>query len=201
MTGEEGLGKIGHFGNGPVFCVSPPTGEGKAVGGFPARTLVALFHQVAIADGVAVILGQRAIADDKQLYILEQPGTGPKAVALVAVNLVERLAEIHAPALEFDMHHRQAVHEHRHIVPVGPRPLHLILVDDLKAVVVNVPLVDQLDVLAAAVIALEHLDMVFLDACGLFHDAVVGPGDLLAEEVLPLGFRELDFIQRLQLAA
>ena len=62
-------------------------------------------------------------------------------------------------------------------------------------------LVDQVDVLGAAVVALQDLNVVFLDAGGLLDDAVVGPGDLLAEELLPFLVTERDLVQRLQLAA
>ena len=41
--------------------------------------------------------------------------------------------------------------------------------------------------------------MVFLDARGFLDDAVVGPGDLLAEELLPFLVAERDLVQRLQL--
>ena len=41
----------------------------------------------------------------------------------------------------------------------------------------DVRLVDQVDVLGRAVVALEDLDVVFLDAGGLLDDAVVLAGD------------------------
>jgi hypothetical protein len=77
----------------------------------------------------------------------KSPGAGPEAVALVAVDLVEGLADVDAAALELDVHHRQAVDEHRDVVAVGvasaPPGLagagHLVLVDDLQPVVVDVP--------------------------------------------------------------
>jgi len=43
--------------------------------------------------------------------------------------------------------------------------------------------------------------MVFLDACRLLDDTVVGPGDLLAKEGVPFGIGEGDPVQRFQLAA
>ena len=66
----------------------------------------------------------------------------------------------------------------------------LVLVDDLQAVVVDVLLVDQVDVLGAAVVALEDLNVVFLHARGLLDDAVVGARDLLGEEAIPFGVGE-----------
>jgi hypothetical protein len=81
-----------------------------------------LFLQMPVAHGVAVVLGQRAVADDEQLHVLEQAGARPEAVALVAVDLVEGLADVHAPALQLDVHHRQAVDQHGHVVAVGAPP-------------------------------------------------------------------------------
>ena len=93
--------------------------------------------------GVGVVLGQRAVADHEQLHVLEQARAGPEAVALVAVDLVERLADVHAAALELDVHQRQAVDQDRHVVAVGVLGAalalaDLVLVDDLQPVVVDV---------------------------------------------------------------
>ena len=154
--------------------------------------------------GVGVILGERAVADDKELHVLEQAGTGPEAVALVAVDLVERLADVDPAALELDVHERQAVDEDRDVVAVrAARPAvalpDLVLVDDLQPVVVDVGLVDELDVLRRPVVALEDLDVVLLDADGLLGDAIVRTGDLLGEEPFPLGVAERDAVQCFQL--
>ena len=113
------------------------------------------------AGGVGVVLRERAVADHEELHVLEQAGAGPEAVALVAVDLVEGLADVHAAALELDVHHRQAVDEDRHVVAVrrGRAALalrDLVLVDDLQPVVVDVLLVDQVDVLDGAVVALRE---------------------------------------------
>ena len=90
-----------------------------------------------------VVLRQRAVADHEQLDVLEQARAGPEAVALVAVDLVERLADVDAAALELDVHQRQAVDEDRHVVAVGVLGAalaltDLVLVDDLQPVVVDV---------------------------------------------------------------
>ena len=120
VLGEEGLGETGQLGDRPVFRVGPPDGERKSCWrSSGAERLLALLRQVTVAHRVAVVLGQRAVADDEQLHILEQAGAGPETVALVAVDLVEGFADVHATALEFDVHHRQAVDQHRHVVAVG----------------------------------------------------------------------------------
>ena len=67
------------------------------------------------------------------------------------------------------MHERQAVDQHGHVVAVGARGAtrpfaDLVLVDDLEAVVVDIGLVDQGDVLCRAIVALQDLDVVLLDA-------------------------------------
>ena len=71
-----------------------------------------------VAGGVGVVLRQRAVADHEQLDVLEQAGVGPEALALVAVDLVERLPDVDAAALELDVHQRQAVDQDRHVVAV-----------------------------------------------------------------------------------
>ena len=104
------------------------------------------------------------------------------------------------------MHQREAVDEDGDVVAVGVAsaalaPADLVLVDDLQAVVVDVRLVDQGDVLGRAVVAGEELDVVFLDADRLVDDALVRAGDLLAEEPVPLGVGECDAVERFELGA
>src|SRR5690606_19271431 len=113
----------------------PPTREGKAVRGL-ARTLRACsFAEVLGPNGVAVVLRERAVGDDEQLHVLEQPRPSPEAVALVTVDLVERLPDVDTPALDLDVDHREAVDQHRDVVPVRVGTGDLVLVDDLKPVV------------------------------------------------------------------
>ena len=103
------------------------------------------------------------------------------------------------------MYQRQAVDQHRHIVAVvvlGPLLLvHLILVDDLEAVVVDVLLVDEGDIFGGTIIPPEHLHKVLLNLLGLFHDMLVGVGDGVGEESLPLAVGKLVAVQGLQLTA
>lgn len=124
---------------------------------------------------------------------------------MVAVDLVERLPDGHAPAFQLDMNQGQTVHQNRHIIAVViPRPVLLangVLVDDLETVVVDVLLVDEGDVLALASVPAEDLHKVLLDAAGLVLNAVVGVGDALAEKPLPLRISEGVAVQLLQFLA
>ena len=103
------------------------------------------------------------------------------------------------------MYQRQAVDQHRHIVAVvvfGSLLLaHLILVDDLEPIVVDVLLVNEGDIFGGAVIPPQHLHKVLLDFPDLLHDVLVGVGDGIREEPLPLPIDELVVVESLQLAA
>lgn len=196
VPGEEGTGEVDKVGDHLVVGVRPEGGELKAVAG------LLLFGLAGgrLPDGVepgggGVVLGVGAVGDDKDLYILEQAAPRPEGVPLVAVDLVESLPDGHASALELDMYQGQAVDQHRHIVAVvvlGPLLLaHLILVDDLEPVIVDVLLVDEGDVLGGAVVPAEYLHEVLLDLSSLFHDVLVGVGDGVLEELLPLAVGKL----------
>ncbi len=102
------------------------------------------------------------------------------------------------------MHERQAVDEDRDVVAGRARcsvDVDLVLVDHLQPVVVDVPLVDQADVLERPVVAREDLDVVLLDPRRLLDDPLVRARDLLGEEPLPLVVAELDPVERLELRA
>ncbi len=57
MFGKEGLGEASQIGDGLVLRIGPPARECKTVGTLLAAALSALFGQMAIAHGVAVIFG------------------------------------------------------------------------------------------------------------------------------------------------
>ena len=100
------------------------------------------------------------------------------------------------------MYHGQAVNQHGHVVAhvTGTRAL-FVLVDDLQAVVVDVLLVQQIDVFACTAVLPQYLHMVVLDLARLFHDALVGAGNAILEETLPLRVSKGVVIQLFQLAA
>ena len=95
----------------------------------------------------------------------------------------------------------QAVDQESRVVAVLARALRLVLVDDLKAIFVDACFVEKGDILDAAVVALEDLDVILLYARGLIDDAFGGPGDLLLEEARPFVVRELDVVERFELLA
>ena len=84
----------------------------------------------------------------------------------------------------------------------GPLALaYLILIDDLEAVVVDVFLVNEGNILGSTVVPAEHLHEVFLNLTGFFHDMLVGVGNGIVKELLPLAVAELVTVQRFQLTA
>ena len=206
VLGEEGAGEVDKVGDHLVVGVRPEGGELKAVAGLLLFGLArGRLPDGVEPGGVGVVLGIGAVRDDEDLHILKEAAPRPEGVPLVAVDLVEGLPDGHAPALELDMYQGQAVDQHRHIVAVvvlGPLLLaHLILVDDLEAVVVDVLLVDEGDIFGGAVVPAEHLHEVLLDLPSLLHDMLVGVGDGVGEEPLPLAVGELVAVKGLQLAA
>ena len=142
------------------------------------------------------------VRDDEDLHVLEEPRTRPEALALVALDLVERLAKLDAAALEFDMHERQAVHQDRHVVSVvvgaGAGG---VLVQDLQGIPVDVVAVEQHDVADRAVVQGEVDDRCLLDAARLLHDAVGLGGDMGAEEPPPVRVGEGEAVQPLDAPA
>lgn len=74
---------------------------------------------------------------------------------MVAVDLVEGFTDSDASAFQFHMNQGQTVHKYGNIIAGLVCSLFfLILVDDLQAVVVDVRLVNQLDVLGRALVGL-----------------------------------------------
>ena len=177
VLGKEGLGEIHQVGDGHVLLVSPPRRELKGVAGVPALSrllLAAVLPDMGKAGGVAVIFRLDAVGDDKDLHVLEEAGAAPERLALVAVDLVEGLADGHAPPLQLHVDEREAIDEDRHIVAVVPRPaLGGVLVDDLQTVVVDILFVKDTDVTLLAVVEEKGLHVVLLDEPRLLHDTIV----------------------------
>ena len=136
MLGEKRLCEVYQIGNDFVVPIRPEGGELKAVAGlFGFISSLALLFDVAAAGGVGIIFRVRAVGNDKDLHILIKTAGRPKTVALVALDLVERLADGDAAPLELDMYQRQTVDEDSHVVAcvVIARSL-LVLVEHLQTV-------------------------------------------------------------------
>ena len=206
--GKEGLGEVHQVGDDVVFGIRPERRKLKAVAGLAAlsrRRRVEILDMPQ-AGGVGIILRIRSVGDNEYLHIVKKPAACPKAVALIAIDLVERLADSHAPPLQLHMDEGQPVDKDGHIVAVVVRrALRLrdgILVDDLQRVVVDAFLIQQPNVLRLAGIPLKRLRRVtVLYPAGLFLDALVGVGDALLEEPLPLAIGKLVVVQLFQLCA
>lgn len=206
MLGEEGAGEVDEVGDHLVVGIRPEGGELKAVAGFLLLCLAAgCLTDGVEPSGVGVVLGVGTIGDDEDLHILKEAAPRPERVPLIAVNLVESLPEGHAPSLELDMYQWKTIDQDGHIIAVVvPGPLlltHLVLVDDLETVVVDILLVDEGDIFGGAVIPPEHLHEVLLDLPGFLHDMLVGVSNSVGEEPLPLAVGKLVVVQGLQLAA
>ena len=205
MPSEKSPGETRQVGDDMVAPVGPPAGELETVGAL-LRTAGCgtAFHfmDVLEARGVAVVLGVRAVRDDEDLGVLIESRSSPEAVALVTVDLVERLLDRHAPSLQLDLHQRQAIDQNRHIIPGRvAATLLLELVKHLEAVAVNMHLVDETNVLRRAIVTVQNLDVVFLDQPGLVLDARRRRGDDPMEEMRPLIVGEPDIVQLLKLGA
>lgn len=147
---------------------------------------------MAVAGRVGVVFCIRAVGDNENLYILIQTATSPKAVPLVTVDLVERLFDRHTAPLQFHMNQRQTVYQNRDIIAVIiVAVVFHILVDNLQTVVVDVLFIQQRDIDRRAVLAGQVLNVVLLDAAGLFFDAIVRVGDFILKKEVPFFIREV----------
>ena len=204
MAGEEGTGEVHQIRNHAVLGIGPVGGKLETVAGllFPGLAGLCIFDGVG-TGAVGIILRIGAVGDDKELDILKEAGSGPEGIPLVAVNLVEGLADGHSPAFEFHMNQRQAVDQNGDIIAIvmpGALALgHDVLVDDLKGIAVHVLPVNEGDILGHAIVPLQDLDIVLLDHAGLFDNVTVRIGDDLMKEAIPFGVGELIGIQPLQL--
>ena len=204
MPGKEGSGKVDQIRDDTVARICPEAGELKAVAGL----FLLLLARFRIFDGiepgaVGIILGVRAVTDHKDLDILKQTASCPEGISLITVDLVERLADCHATALQLHMDHREAVDEDGHIISIAMTRSFIltdrILIDDLKKIVMDVLLVNQRDILGGAIIPLQDLDEIFLDFPGLLNNVVIRIRQGILEESIPFGISEGITIQNLQL--
>ena len=201
--GQEGGGKVGQGLDAVVVGIGPVARELEAVAlRLDVELLPLRLAAMGIARGVAIVLGERAVADDEELHVLEEPRTGPEALTPVAVDLIEGLAQTHPTALQLDVEHGEAVDQQRHVVAVGRRAtLGGVLVDYLEVVVVYVVAVEQPDIHVLPVVEGEAHDGALLHHLRLLLDAQVLVGDVGREESAPLCIAELELIEPLNLSS
>ena len=207
MLREERAAEIHEVRDEAIARIRPKRCELKTVARLLARPAPRRIHlsDMTCTRRIRIILRIRPVRNDENLHILIQSRTRPKTVALVAIDLIERLPNLHAAPLQLQMHERQAVDENRHIVAVRMSrrrlclsvrtALYRILVDDLQTIVINVLLVDQLDVLRRSVIAPKILNVIRLNAPRLLCNAVARRRDRRLEEPLPLRIAERIIIE------
>ena len=212
VTCEERPPEIHQIGDETVARIRPVGCELKAVARLFARPAPSRIHltDMALARRIGIVLRIRPVRDHKNLDVLIEPCARPERIPLIAFDLVKRLTDLHAAPFQLQMHERQPVHEDRHIVAIRmcrrilPRPctaLHRILMDHLQAVVVDIVLVDQTDILRRAIVTSQVLYIVRLDTARLRCDTVTRGCDGRFEEPFPLRICKVIAIQRRELRA
>ena len=84
------------------------------------------------------------------------------------------------------MYQRQTVYKHGNVVTVVMCSIgHGILVNNLKPIVVNVLLVEQINVFRCSVVTVQNLYMVVMYATCFLGNAVVFSGDTFGEKTIP----------------
>lgn len=204
VFGEECTAEAHKVSNRPVVDIGPPRGEFEAVArllalGFAAaRSLL----DMALACGIAVILGIGSVRYDEELHKLEQPAACPETLPLVAVDLIESLLDVYATPFQLEMNQRQTVHQYGNVVTVGAcAVICFVLIDDLKRVVMDIGLVEQVDIFDCPVVVCQQLHMVFLNDGGLFYDSAVLVGNTPRKEARPLLVGKGVAVEFFQLAA
>ena len=143
-----------------------------------------------------------SIRYNEYLHILIQTCTGPEAISLVSVYLIERFLEGYTSSFELDMYKRQPVYKNSHIITIIVVAAVLcVLIYDLKIVAMDILLVYQHDVLGCSIITLQDLHTVFLDLLTLIFNALICVRDILRKETIPLSIRELVIVQFLELGS
>ena len=206
MLCKECPGKVDQIRQHTVIRIGPVGGKFKAIAGlFLFRLAVFGILDSIVASAVGVVLGICAVGDHENLRILVQAAARPERIPLVAVDLVKCLPDGHPAPLQFHMNQRKAVDQNRHIIavimPCAVCLLHLVLVDDLQAVVVDILLVNQRDIFGTAIIPVQYLHIIFLNLPGLFGNVLVGVGNYITEKLPPLRIGKLVVVQLFQLTA
>src|SRR3989344_2269265 len=149
---------------------------------------------------IAVILCVCAVLNNKQLHVFKKSCGSKKAFTLITIDLIEGFLNSNPAALKFYMHQRQAVYQYRHVIAVGALSLiRRVLIDHLQTIIVNIVLFEEVYIFYRTVLARQVLDVVFLNSCCLFFNALIRVGKLTCKETVPLGIGECKTIKLLQL--
>ncbi len=127
-----------------VIAIRPVACEFEAVTSLFAfaAAVITGFPDMLVARGIRVIFRMCAVGYYEYLNIFIQTRCRPKAVALIASDLIECLADCHTAALQFNMYQRQPVDQYGNVITCFVLAASLgILIDYLQAIVVNVFLV------------------------------------------------------------
>ena len=188
---KKGLCKVHKIGNDLVVRICPKGRKLKAVACFRPFASLARFLDCMETCRIGIILRVCAVGDHKNLHIFIKTAPCPEAVTLIAVYLIECFTDRYATPFQLDMHQRKAVDKHRHVIAILPFAcIDFILIDDLQAVVMDILLVDQRNVLCRAVVTPQILNVVFLNRLGFFYDTLIGIGDIFRKKAFPFAFRE-----------
>ena len=198
MFRKESLCEVHKVCNNLVISVCPIRSKLKTIGGFlavlPANSVI--LFDVACSGGVGIILCECAVGDDENLHILIKPTPSPKAITLIAVDLVERFLDCHSTAFQFHMNQRQTIYQNSYIISgIMLSSRFFILVNYLQSVIMDVLFVNQGDVHGSPVLTSQVLHIIFLNFSGLFHDTLIGIGNLAFEKAVPFLIRKLIVIE------
>ena len=202
VLGKEGGGKVAQVCQQVILLIRPIRCKLKGVSLCLVFTLsIGVFRLLGKACGVRIILCLSAVRDHKYLYEVEHGFSCPERIPQITVDLVESLLDAHPSALQFDMHQGQTIHEDGDIVAVLIRALHLILIDYLQAIVIDVGLIYQLDVFRLTIIHRQVQDIAF----PLNHLRLVLDGHLIIrdhrQQARPLCIAQSHIVEQLQLMA
>ena len=177
MLGKEGGGKVAQVRQQRVLLIRPIGSElkGVSIRLVLTRSAVCLFL-LGIAGSVRVVFRFRSVADNEYLYIVEHSLACPEGIPQITVYLVESLLDSHPSALQFDMHQGQTIDQYRYVVAILMCTiLHLILIDDLQTIVIDIRLVNELDVLCQSIVQCQVQHVAF----ALYHLRLIDNGHLL----------------------
>ena len=198
---EKCLGEIHKVAYRLIVEPCPVGGELKRIACLLLAATFQLLLHMAVAGGVAVILGERAVADYENLHKFKESAACPERFAVVAAYLVEGFAHFHASAFQLHVHQWQTVHKDSNIVAVFvAAALGHILVDYLQRIVVDILFVDKIDVHKRAIVAREHLFVVLLNGAGFFHNALVGVAEVFLEKLVPFLVGKEQSVEPLELS-